>query len=117
MDIICKCGHNATDHHDYYHCSLVDSKCNCVLTEADVLHVHITEQQARIDTNRAQVESLVGQVKSLIEEREDLKQELEERRENFTVMLGRLLETEKERDTLLNLVDTLNGTLEELYNG
>lgn len=50
--------------------------------------IEVTRLSARLDTNRAQVEALIA-------ERDKAVSELGERRENFTVMLNRLLEAEQ----------------------
>jgi hypothetical protein len=58
MDIICKCGHEA-DNHDDYGC--ISCAYKCEINEREVLHIYITEQQARLDTNRAQVAALIAE--------------------------------------------------------
>lgn len=92
MEIICKCGHDATEHKGPFGCMAYADRlhnlCECRLSIADCYLVYITEQQARLDTNRAQVEALIA-------ERDKAVLELGERRENFTVMLNRLLEAEQ----------------------
>jgi C4-dicarboxylate-specific signal transduction histidine kinase len=75
MDIICKCGHEA-DNHDDYGC--ISCAYKCEINEREVLHIHITEQQARLDTNRAQVAALIAERDVLKEERRRLVSQLVE---------------------------------------
>ena len=66
MDIICKCGHNAHIHSTRNETCLVNA-CYCRLNEEEVYQIYITEQQARLDTNRAQVEALIAERDALVE--------------------------------------------------
>ena len=58
-DITCKCGHDAKLH-TAAGCLIIGG-CWCELSSEKVLRVHITEQQARLDTNRAQVTALIAE--------------------------------------------------------
>ena len=63
MDIICKCGHDVTQHEEMagcFQCAIdPDNLDGCVLTRDQVYKIHIAEQQARLDTNRQQVAYLM----------------------------------------------------------
>jgi len=76
MDVICKCGHGVKEHKDVFHVILGKGKCDCRFTEEEVYLIHITEQQARLDTNRAQVQSLIYREKLLQEKLNKIQAEL-----------------------------------------
>jgi len=60
MDVICKCGHKYSQHALFNMSGCLDvgldkgGNCKCGLSQSDVLIIFITEQQARLDTNRQQ---------------------------------------------------------------
>jgi len=56
MDIICKCGHSV-EKHGMWICGVED--CHCHSGRVEIYEIYITEQRARLDTNRAQVHSLI----------------------------------------------------------
>lgn len=73
MDVMCKCGHNIDVHNDEWGCMADTGKCDCNFDKEDVCQIFITEQQARLDTNRQQnvvmakkIERLEGEKKELI---------------------------------------------------
>ena len=76
MDIICKCGHNAHIHSTRNETCLVNA-CYCRLNEEEVYQIYITEQQARLDTNRAQVEALIAERDALKAQKLELIKALE----------------------------------------
>ena len=92
MDIICKCGHDVEQHSPLktYGC-LADSGlqhlCLCDLSKVEVLLIHITEQQVRLDTNRQQVGRM-------IKEKEHLRNVIVELRGAFHRIIGNVNNSE-----------------------
>ena len=75
MEIICKtCGNSYEKHSGPFNYS----ECACMLSQTDVLLIHITEQQARLDTCRAQVEALMAEKGELKAEKAQLISQLVE---------------------------------------
>lgn len=70
MDVMCKnCGHSVEEHAASCGCWHTEKNpariCACVLFPIKIYQIHISEQQARLDTNRAQVAYLTKERDSL----------------------------------------------------
>jgi hypothetical protein len=70
MDIICKCGHDESEHKGPFGCQVQAGEfgafCECRKSRTDVLLIHATEQQARIDALIAERDALKAQKLELI---------------------------------------------------
>ena len=84
MDIICKCGHKPSEHGRGF---CYGDGCACNLTETEVYLVYITEQQARLDTNKQQVGRM-------IKEKEHLRNVIVELRGAFHRIIGNVNNSE-----------------------
>ena len=67
MDVTCKCGHSVKMHMSDSGCchtsGMSSSLCMCTINQNQVYEIYITEQQARLDTNRQQNAVMAKKIK------------------------------------------------------
>ena len=107
MDVFCKCGFSVLDHDDSgcwkQSVSELGQKYHCEMTPNQVYQIYITEQQARLDTNRQQVAYL-------IKEKESLRNVISELRGAFHRIIGNLNNSEivlEICDKVLRIIDNV----------